>query len=87
MQAHWATPHLVANAQAVAFLWGAKAGFLLGMQHMSGFVLAKQGGDAWSAPCFVSLAAGEAGVLIGVEKVGGVTWRGDVAGWRWWTGA
>lgn len=64
--------YFVNNASALFFTWTVKAGVILGVSAGQGFVVKQLGGGKWGAPCFVKIAAAQAGAIVGVEKV---RWR------------
>lgn len=41
----------------------------LGVQVGNGFMITRLSTGKWSAPCYVKVAAGQAGFIVGVEKV------------------
>ncbi|GAB4818632.1 hypothetical protein N2152v2_005680 [Parachlorella kessleri] len=60
--------YLINSSRALIFTNTVKAGIGLGMQGGSGFMIVRLTGDRWSAPCFITLAAAQAGAIFGVEK-------------------
>ncbi len=63
------TGFLVNSGRALIFTWTVKAGVVLGLSAGGGFMITRLEGNKWSAPLFISKLAGQAGAIIGVEKV------------------
>lgn len=63
------TKDFVGKSVAIVFTWSFKAGFIVGYSGGGGFMIAKTADDKWSAPCFVKLNTGQAGLIAGAEKV------------------
>lgn len=61
--------YFVNNSQALIFMWTMKAGLGIGLSTGGGFMVSRLSGKKWSAPLFLKATAGQAGFIIGVEKV------------------
>ncbi|KAI7838677.1 hypothetical protein COHA_007480 [Chlorella ohadii] len=63
--------YFVPHAKALIFYKSVKAGFLLGVEQGSGFVIARLGdalSNRWSAPAFVKVTGVELGLVGGVDR-------------------
>ncbi|PRW60350.1 actin cortical patch component Lsb4 isoform A [Chlorella sorokiniana] len=63
--------YFVPHAKALMFYKSVKAGFLLGVEQGSGFVIARLGdalSNRWSAPAFVKVTGVELGLVGGMDR-------------------
>ena len=58
---------LLTTSSGLAFTWSTTAGVGIGITKGHGFYINYEQGK-WSAPCFVTVTSGQAGIILGAEK-------------------